>query len=353
VTADAGTPVGTTIPLQVEVVSGVYCDTLNFSLVVGKKHYYLWNPDPTPTPGQNMNAILTALGYAGDYGTSLAADLTRYQAVLVCVGIYSNNYVIASGSAEATQLVNFVQNQGGRMYLEGADVWYYDPLYGGYNFNTLFGINATADGSGDLIPVAGQAGTFTAGMVFTGYTGENAYIDHISATGTGAFLIFRDTDNAYDCGVARSVAGGLKTVGTSFELGLLTDASGVSTRAVLLDSIMRFFGCQAQVGVEDNLDLLLAGRSLVVYPTVTRGRINIAYSIGSATQLGGAEGIALRIYDITGRLVKSFALTPTPHAQNIVWTGDDEAGRRVAAGVYFVKLTAGGKETVEKAVLLR
>jgi hypothetical protein len=348
VTAAAGTPVGTTVPLQIQVVSGVYCDTLDFSLVIGKKHYYLWNPDPTPAPGQNMNTILAALGYTGDYGASLAADLSYYQAVLVCVGVYANNYVISSGSAEATRLANFLQNQAGRMYLEGGDVWYYDPTNGGYNFNTLFGINATADGSSDMGPVVGQAGTFTAGMNFTGYTGENNWMDHISATGTDAFLIFRDGNNSYDCGVARSVTSGHRTVGTSFELGLLTDASGVSTRAVLLDSIMRFFGCQSAVCAEENLDLLLAGRSLLVYPTVTRGRLSIAYNLGDRAQAAG-----ISIYDISGRLVKSFTLKAAPLTQSVIWKGDDQAGRRVASGVYFVKLNVDGKETVEKAVMLR
>jgi hypothetical protein len=294
-----------------------------------------------------MNTILAALGYAGDYGTTLAADLSYYQAVLVCVGVYANNYVISSSSAEATRLVDYLQNQGGRMYLEGADVWYYDPLGSGYNFCSLFGISATADGTGDVGPVVGQTGTFTNGMNFTGYTGENSYIDHISASGAGAFLIFRDSDNAYDCGVARS-AGSYRTVGNSFELGLLTDASGVSTRAALLDSIMKFFGCQPNVGAEENLNLLLAGRSLVVYPTVTRGRLNIAYNTGIR-----AEGTGLKIYDISGRLVRDLSSLVTRPSSLVAWNGDDEAGRQVASGVYFVKLTANGKETVEKAVLLR
>jgi hypothetical protein len=161
-------------------------------------------------------------------------------------------------------------------------------------------------------------------------------------------LIFRDSDNAYDCGVARSVAGSYKTVGLSFELGLLTDASGVSKRAVLLDSIMKFFGCQAPTCSEENLAGLLAGRSLVVYPSVARGRVNIAYNAGIR-----AEGLGLSIYDISGRLVKKFTLGPTSAAEVVVWTGDDNLGRPVAAGVYFVKLTADGKENVDKAVLLR
>jgi hypothetical protein len=168
-------------------------------------------------------------------------------------------------------------------------------------------------------------------------------------------LIFRDSDNAYDCGVARSVAGSYKTVGLSFELGLLTDASGVSKRAVLLDSIMKFFGCQAPTCVQENLAGLLAGRSLVVYPSVARSRVNIAYNLGKAQ---GAKGIELKIYDISGRLVRTFALGSAtnlggPSAEVVTWAGDDNAGRPVAAGVYFVKLTADGKEKVEKAVLLR
>jgi hypothetical protein len=138
-----------------------------------EERYYIWNPDPTPTPGENMHTILTNLGYNGDYGTTLAPDLTQYQAVFVCVGIYSNNYVIDASSAEALALVDFLENHSGRIYLEGGDVWYYDPPYqGGYDFGPLFGINAESDGTGDLYTAAGQPGTFTEGMSFS-YDGEN------------------------------------------------------------------------------------------------------------------------------------------------------------------------------------
>jgi hypothetical protein len=255
--------------------------------------------------------------------------------------------VIGSSSGEATQLVNFLNNQGGRMYLEGGDVWYYDPPYqGGYDFCPLFGISATADGSGDMGPVTGQAGTFTNGMTFA-YGGENSYMDHISATGSGAFLIFRD-NAPYDCGVA-NVQTGYRTVGTSFELGLLTDGSGVSTRAALLDSIMKFFGCIV-VGVEEQEGLtgLVAEFGLRVYPSIAQREVRIDYSIGHSAESG-----ALKIYDASGRVVKSFALSPSPYALSFVWHGSDDLGRLVPAGVYFVKLEAGDKAAVQKAVLLR
>ncbi len=352
VSALGSTPIGTVVNFQVQLTSGVYCDTVDFNLVVGRKHYYIWNPDLTPTPGSNMHTILQGLGYSGDYGTTLASDLSLYQAVFVCVGVYPNNYVIGASSAEATRIVNYL-NQGGRVYMEGGDVWYYDPLYqSGYNFCSLFGINATADGSGDMGPVQGQTGTFTSGMLFN-YGGENNYMDRISASGTGAFLIFRDQNNAYDCGVARSVTGGYKTVGTSFELGLLTDGSGVSKRVVLLDSIMRFFGCYV-VGVEEGIVGLEAGKSgMVLGLNPFKGRLDIRYRIQDAGL--GSQEVGIRVYDVSGRVVKTFNLVSGDRNQvsSVVWFGDDDLGRRLPAGVYFVKLEAGDYRQVEKAVLLR
>jgi len=62
---------------------------------------------------------------------------------------------------------------------------------------------------------------------------------------------------------------------------------------------------------------------------------------------------SLRIYDATGRLVKQFNhLTIQPFNQ-IVWDSTDDMGRRLPAGVYFVRFVAGKFKKVEKAVLLR
>jgi hypothetical protein len=245
VTASSSTPVGATVSFDIDIVAGSYSTTLPFNLQIGgtttEKNYYLWNPDPTPTPGQNMHVILGNLGYTGDYGTALPSDLSVYDAVLVCVGMYPENYVITSSSAEASRLVDYVQNQNGNLYLEGGDVWFYDPIaQSGYDFGPLFGINAVNDGSSDLGPVLGESGTFTEGMNFTSYTGENKWVDRLESEGTG-YVILHDGDNSYNCGIAND-AGTYRTVGTSFELGLLADGASPSTRSELLDEIMAFFG---------------------------------------------------------------------------------------------------------------
>ena len=69
---------------------------------------------------------------------------------------------------------------------------------------------------------------------------------------------------------------------------------------------------------------------------------------------GEKREISIRIYDATARLVKSFNLEVSIQypASSIVWSGDDDLGRRLPAGVYFVRLEAGNFKEVKKAVLL-
>lgn len=222
-----------------------FTDTFEFEVVIGTYDYLVWNPDLTPTPGQKTDSILSALGYTGVYSTTLPADLSIFRSIFGCVGIYPNNYRIDDGSDEANAIIDYLTN-GGAMYLEGGDIWYFDPLGTGYDFGPLFGINAIADGTSNLGPVVGESGTFTDSMNFV-YGGENNYMDHIDPTGTG-FLIFHDGDNLYNCGVAND-AGTYRTVGTSFEMGLLVDGTPPSTRSILMDRIIQWLGVGSEPDV--------------------------------------------------------------------------------------------------------
>ncbi len=351
VTLASGVATGTIIDFEIEVVSGVYRDTLGFGLVVGKKHYYLWNADPTSQPGLNIDSILTARGYSGDYGTSLAQDLTTYQAVFVCVGIFPNKYSIGDASPEAARLVDYLENHDGRLYLEGGDVWYYDPTYqNGYDFCPLFGITALDDGSNDVGPVVGENGAFTEGMNFT-YSGENNYMDHIEPQpASGAFLIFHDGDDYYDCGVARD-EGDFRTVGNAFELGLLDDGAQPSTRAVLLDSIMRFFGVGSPPGVEEEVSITGFPRKTALcalFPNPCVRTMRISY------QMAHRSKVSLCLYDAAGRLVRTLAQgSSEPGYYNIIWNTKDNQGRAVPAGVYFIRFETDNYKKVAKSILLK
>jgi hypothetical protein len=343
-TASASTPTGYAAPCQLLVTDGGFADTFDFDIIIGRMHYLVWNPDPTPESGEAIDEILTSLGYSGNISTTLpTAELDYYYAVFVCVGIYSNNYIIDISSAEASALVDFVTS-GGRMYLEGGDVWYYDPPYqSGYDFGPLFGINASADGTSNLGPVVGLATTFTEGMNFT-YDGENNYIDHIDPTGTG-FTIFRDGNDAYNCGVA-SDAGTYQTVGMSFELGSLVDGSGVTRRDTLLERIMNFFGLNLVVAEENSSNTAVVS-NIKLTPNPFRNSITIRWQ-----NVNSAVPTRITIYDATGRAVKQYDEVSLRHVQHAVWDGRDNRGNALASGIYFVHVETEQQKTVDKIILI-
>ncbi len=345
VSADPSTPTGHIAEFNLIAADGGYVDTLAFKLTVGNYHYLVWNADPTPVSGQRIDSILGSLGYTGECSTDLLGrdDLELYNAIFVCVGIFANNYVIGASSSEATALVDYLNN-GGNLYLEGGDVWYYDPP-SGYDFCPLFGIDAVSDGTSDLGPVLGESGTFTESMNFT-YSGENSYIDHINPTGNG-FLIFRDGDNNYNCGVAND-AEIYRTVGSSFELGGLVDDGEISNKATLLDSIMHFFGITT--GIEEISKFDVKTPMLKVYPNPFSKLINISFG-----KVYGAKSIDLKIYDTTGRLVKDFSRFTLDASRSTLlsWDGRDDLKRKLPNGVYFVRLVSGDSKQVEKVILVK
>lgn len=70
---------------------------------------------------------------------------------------------------------------------------------------------------------------------------------------------------------------------------------------------------------------------------------------------GAVEAAELRIFDARGRLVKTLIAGDQPTARQYVihWDGRDDAGRQAAAGIYFYRLRAMGKDLVRRLVLVR
>jgi hypothetical protein len=205
-----------------------------------------------------------------------------------------------------------------------------------------------SDGTGDMGPVIGEPSTFTEGMNFN-YGGENSWMDHINPTGSG-FLVFHDGNNNYNCGIAND-AGTYRTVGTSFELGMLVDAAVPSTREVLLDSIMHFFGINAGTGIQEYTKISgvpLYTELAALYPNPGIRVMSIRY------QLARDSRVSVLMYDAAGRLVRSLADGhQQPGYYTVTWDGRDDQGRRVPAGVYFVHFNTDDHQEVKKTVLLK
>jgi hypothetical protein len=63
----------------------------------------------------------------------------------------------------------------------------------------------------------------------------------------------------------------------------------------------------------------------------------------------------IMIYDAGGRLIKNINLQSAIHnlKSSVQWDGTDDFGRRVPAGIYFVRIKIDNFEELEKVVLLR
>jgi hypothetical protein len=86
----------------------------------------------------------------------------------------------------------------------------------------------------------------------------------------------------------------------------------------------------------------------MMYPNPGMRVMSIRYQVASAAD------VSLCVYDAAGRLVRRVvdgACEPGYYTQ--VWDSRDDLGRKVPAGVYFVRLQTDDYQRTEKAVLLR
>jgi hypothetical protein len=88
---------------------------------------------------------------------------------------------------------------------------------------------------------------------------------------------------------------------------------------------------------------------LTLTPNPAQNKTDIRWQIAD----NGIRITKLQIFDIKGRLVKSFSSPDIGHQSSVTWFCNDQLGRNVPAGVYFVRLTAGENTLVKEAVILK
>jgi hypothetical protein len=70
-------------------------------------------------------------------------------------------------------------------------------------------------------------------------------------------------------------------------------------------------------------------------------------------EIGRQQHVSLGIYDSQGRLVKNLVdRTESVGAHEVTWDGRDEDGVRVAPGVYYYRIDAGGFRTGKSLVIV-
>ncbi len=66
-----------------------------------------------------------------------------------------------------------------------------------------------------------------------------------------------------------------------------------------------------------------------------------------------AEGIGLKIYDASGRLVRQFDYPTIRQSDHVIWQGTDNAGNHLPAGVYFLRISSSKITQSIPVILLR
>jgi hypothetical protein len=85
-----------------------------------------------------------------------------------------------------------------------------------------------------------------------------------------------------------------------------------------------------------------------IYPNPFVRKTHIDYALPELTS------VEVKIYDVSGQLVRTVVSgKQEPGYYNIIWQGDDDRGRQVSAGVYFIQINAKGFESQQKIIFVR
>jgi hypothetical protein len=146
--------------------------------------------------------------------------------------------------------------------------------------------------------------------------------------------------------IARFGFGDLATVDTVQVLwpsGLVTDTTLVATNQMI--TIVEFDLAGVDVAGDRGASFML----FPSFPNPFEDATTIRYSLPSAGR------VALRVYDVSGRTVKTLVDDSSVSAgeHTVHWNGDNDAGSRVASGVYFYRIEAGPHVETRRMVLLR
>jgi hypothetical protein len=278
-----------------------------------------------------IEQCLTSLEVGYERVEEFPENLSLYASIFVCLGTYPDNTVL---NADQGQVLADYLEAGGNLYMEGADTWYYDQQFTPTPVHPMFNIGGESDGAGDLSNEEGQAGSIAEGMNFA-FSGENSYIDHISAH-VPAIMMFMNAVPPYGTGVSQD-AGTYKTIGFSFEFGGLQD--GEKSKGDLMIEMLDFFGIQGiWTSTEENPEV--SSIPVNIYPNPFRDETVIRFENPERGR------VSVEIYNLSGQVISRLMDAEVPEGiHEIRWDGSTTAGTRTAEGLYFFRLHTGNGVT--------
>ncbi|MCD4773706.1 MAG: T9SS type A sorting domain-containing protein [Bacteroidales bacterium] len=335
----SSTPLGQTIIIELDVTSnnGNYTNNYEMEFVIGEIPVLIIDLDGNNNSGTEIQNICENMDVVHQYVTSVPEEMERYNSAFVCLGIYNDNHALSSN--EGDLLADYLNN-GGNIYMEGGDTWFYDDPTA---VHPMFNINGLDDGSGNLNTLQGISNTFVHDLEFN-YSGDNNYIDQIESV-SPAFVLFNNNSPEYFCVVAHD-AGDYKTIGSSFEFGGLDNGTPPSTKEEYFQRILDFFNGIYSVIPEDNN--IAFAESVNCVPNPFSNQTSINFNLQKETK------VSLDIFDIDGRNVKTLINSKLNSGKhNVIWNGSDNSGNTVAEGIYFYRIKTISNSITKKLLFLQ
>lgn len=110
-------------------------------------------------------------------------------------------------------------------------------------------------------------------------------------------------------------------------------------------------------GIEESAKIKVQNAKLKIYPNPFSTKTSIQYAVGSKQeQLLTPYSLlpTICIYDLSGRLIRSFKLSTINHQLSTVfWDGTDNSGKKVKSGIYFCRLSADNYTLTTKLTIVR
>jgi hypothetical protein len=326
--------------------SGLYSDSGTLQLVIGGRQFLVLDLDLDRESGPVIEQSLYEAGYRGQYSPQTGyfrSRLDAFESVFICLGnplspIQANDY----------EAFRAYMSSGGNVYMEGPSAWVWYPFPPDTLYQ-MFGAEWGA-GYGTFNPymAAGVPGGLTHGMTFDYNSDESVHGGALSLE-PGAQFFMRGVTSwgpfysavAYDNGT-------YKSIGNSMEIGRYIDGNPPSTKIALMDTIMGYFGIVEADVHEEEMDRSATFTLFAPRPNPTRGGVTLTFALPERGPVN------LRVYDAAGRLVRTLVQGEMDAGEHVAqWSGTDDRGHRVAAGIYFTRLSTRNRGTVRKLVMLR
>jgi flagellar hook assembly protein FlgD len=101
-------------------------------------------------------------------------------------------------------------------------------------------------------------------------------------------------------------------------------------------------------GVEDDVPTVASTQLVDITPNPFNPQTKITYDLARDGR------VQLEIYDLQGHLVRTLVDGARGIGRHVeTWNGADDAGGKVASGLYMARLTAGGVTQMMKMTLLK